>query len=1175
MKQRLLFLTLFFLCFALSVSAQFTPQGFNYQSIIRDGSGNPVTNQTVVMLFSVRSGAPNGPVAYSEKQTVSTNEFGLINLIIGQGGEPLLGDFTGINWGGGAKYLTVSVETTPNVFNEVGTTQLMSVPYALYAQNSANGGSGSGDNWGSQTVQTNPTLTGVGTGGNPLSLAQQSAQTGQVLKWNGTTWAPADDIISSGTNGGTVTQVNTGPGLTGGPITASGTIGLTNTGVTPGPYGSATEIPVITVDAQGRVTNIFKTVVQPGTVGITGSPGLNVSQNGFNFTLTNTGDTNAADDLTTGSQADGDVNGPFSNLQLKANVVTANELGSNSVTTAKISSSAVTAEKLDDMGASSGQVLKWNGSGWAPAADQSGINTVAVNAGTGISVSGASPNFTVTNTGDTNAGDDLTNSSTANGDISGTFSALQIKAGVVGTSELGNGAVTSTKLDDMGAASGQVLKWNGSAWAPAADQGGSVNIVAGEGIDVTSLGGTYTILNAGDTNPSDDLTTATVADGDVAGPFSNLQIKADVVTTVELANNSVGTANITNSAVTSAKIDNMGASAGQVMKWNGSAWAPGTDLTGGGGGSGDTYSSGTGINVTGSSPNFIINNTGDTDPSDDLTTISQANGDVTGPFVNLQLKSDVVTTAELANSAVETANLANSSVTAAKLDDMGAATGEVLKWNGSTWAPATDISGIGNSGNTYTAGAGISITGTAPNLTISNSGDLSNTNELQTLSLNGAQLTLSNSGGTVSLPGGNTYTAGTGITISGTAPNFTIINAGDADKSPTNELQTLSVNGTTLDISGVSSPVDLAPLVTAGSIWKPAGTGGVHIYNSNTNNVLIGTNTSTSGKLQVLTGGAIEAARFVQNNAAGTAPAIFAQTNGTGPAGFFTSTNGKALVTDAGFVGINNPNPTYRLDVRGTARISGEGEAQLVIENPTEKISSILMRNITDNSGWLLLGRSDDEAFFNINYKTTGVGNKSLFSANLLGDIDLGDSMSTNNTGLIRANHGANGGFMINNAPNQKNWTFRVNGSNGSLQMYNNQLGNALPAGTFSIAGLYVPSDRRLKKDIIGLPGSTLDKIMRIKPVAYRYQVELESAPLTIGFLAQDVQEEFPELVAKNGDYLSLNYAGFGVLAIKAIQEQQTEIDKLKKENEALKQQMESVEARLQRLEKNLPAPKN
>jgi hypothetical protein len=372
----------------------------------------------------------------------------------------------------------------------------------------------------------------------------------------------------------------------------------------------------------------------------------------------------------------------------------------------------------------------------------------------------------------------------------------------------------------------------------------------------------------------------------------------------------------------------------------------------------------------------------------------------------------------------------------------------------------------------------------------------------------------------------------------------------------------------------VSSPIDLAPLVTAGSVWKPAGTGGVHIYNSNTNNVLIGTNTSTSGKLQVLTGGAIEAARFVQNNAAGTAPAIYAQTNGTGPAGFFTSTNGKALVTDAGFVGINNPSPTYRLDVRGNARVSGEGEAQLILENPTEKVSSILMRNITDNSGWLLFGRSDDEAFFNINLKKNTTST-SLFSANFLGDINLGDTLATNNSGSVKVNHGASGGFVINNAAENKDWTFRVNGSTGSLQLYNSQLGNSLPAGTFSIAGLYVPSDRRLKKDIIGLPGSTLDKIMRIKPVAYRYQVELESSPRTIGFLAQDVQEQFPELVAKNGDYLSLNYAGFGVLAIKAIQEQQTEIDKLKKENEALKQQMESVEARLQRLEKNLPAPKN
>ncbi|HRI62016.1 MAG TPA: hypothetical protein PK228_19890, partial [Saprospiraceae bacterium] len=77
MRSRLFFLLLL-LCAAFPLAAQFTPQGFNYQSIVRESNGNPVTNQTVVLLFSIRSGAPNGPVAYSEKQTISTNEFGLV-----------------------------------------------------------------------------------------------------------------------------------------------------------------------------------------------------------------------------------------------------------------------------------------------------------------------------------------------------------------------------------------------------------------------------------------------------------------------------------------------------------------------------------------------------------------------------------------------------------------------------------------------------------------------------------------------------------------------------------------------------------------------------------------------------------------------------------------------------------------------------------------------------------------------------------------------------------------------------------------------------------------------------------------------------------------------------------------------------------------------------------------
>ncbi len=111
-------------------------------------------------------------------------------------------------------------------------------------------------------------------------------------------------------------------------------------------------------------------------------------------------------------------------------------------------------------------------------------------------------------------------------------------------------------------------------------------------------------------------------------------------------------------------------------------------------------------------------------------------------------------------------------------------------------------------------------------------------------------------------------------------------------------------------------------------------------------------------------------------------------------------------------------------------------------------------------------------------------------------------------------------------------------------------------------------SDRKLKRDITYIDG-VLDEVLLLQPASYRYKNGGNGGNPTYGFIAQDVQEHFPNIVSsKDADgFLSLSYDDFGVLAIQAIKEQQEIIDAQADEIEMLRNQLGSVEDRLSSLE--------
>lgn len=129
--------TLLALFLTLIINAQ-APQGFNYQATVRNSLGTLILNENVNFKFNLMQNTPTSVPVYSETHLAPTDDLGSVNLVIGQG-TAVKALFSHINWGIGTYYLGIELNTGSG-YVAMGTTQLLSVPYALYAGSSQNKG---------------------------------------------------------------------------------------------------------------------------------------------------------------------------------------------------------------------------------------------------------------------------------------------------------------------------------------------------------------------------------------------------------------------------------------------------------------------------------------------------------------------------------------------------------------------------------------------------------------------------------------------------------------------------------------------------------------------------------------------------------------------------------------------------------------------------------------------------------------------------------------------------------------------------------------------------------------------------------------------------------------------------------------------------------------------------
>lgn len=255
MKKLLSFLI--FVTTAVMVLAQ-APRKLSYQAVVRNAQGKLVQNTNVGIRFSILQGSPTGQVVYSETQDALTNVNGLVSVEVGSGNAT--GSFDSINWAEGPYYL--KSETDPaggTSYSISGVSQLLSVPYALYAEKANVDGSET-----KIMAGTNITVLGSGTSSDPYLINSPAyPQSNKITLTTSQTWSVPPSVSRIkvelwGASGG------------GGGAGAYSYSYYLNNGGDGGSGGFSQQLLNVTTDQQ------FDVVIGAG-----GDPGVNAYYNGY------------------------------------------------------------------------------------------------------------------------------------------------------------------------------------------------------------------------------------------------------------------------------------------------------------------------------------------------------------------------------------------------------------------------------------------------------------------------------------------------------------------------------------------------------------------------------------------------------------------------------------------------------------------------------------------------------------------------------------------------------------------------------------------------------------------------------------------------------------------------------------------------------------------------------